>query len=214
MFKNNIKPTKSNFQNWEKDTIFICIAVLVIIVILEFICKCISDRFPISISVFVGLSTGIVSAVFVLYFQRLNKQQDLLKYYSKIEGDYKRIDMGQDNTGDKENGGMVEQNCGLSIKIKYLGENAFSVAAEYWKDNNAQVTALIEFNETNKMVAHGRYHYINDGEFKGHFGTYTVYRFEENDNKLLVLFHHVFPRKLANNPDSNKGWEIWEKANR
>jgi len=127
-----------------------------------------------------------------------------------IAGHYRRTDIGQDNTPDLEDIRLGNNN--LPIEIRYLGENSFEIEASYWKELGCIVEAHLEFVESNKMMATGRYRYIDGCSFSGHFGTYTVYRVQEDDSKLLVLYQHVFPRRNEHNPDANRGWEIWEKA--
>jgi hypothetical protein len=60
-------------------------------------------------------------------------------------------------------------------------------------------------------TAYGPYRYIAGASYVGHQGIYKIYRLEEDKTKLLVLYHHLFPRKPEYNPDNNKGWEIWQK---
>ena len=106
---------------------------------------------------------------------------------------------------------LQEDNRKLPILLTYEGENTFTILADYWYSMNCKVKATVEFSETNKAFADGRYIYT-EGKFKGHFGTYRIYRFNEDDNKLLVLYQHIFPRENEFNPDNNRGWEIWEKS--
>ncbi|MBK8498868.1 MAG: hypothetical protein IPL52_08635 [Flavobacteriales bacterium] len=106
------------------------------------------------------------------------------------------------------------QNIDLEVHLHYLEGNGFRIDANYWKNLDCKVEAHVEFVESNKMVATGRYRYLDGSAYSGHFGTYTVYRFQEDDNKLLVLYQHVFPRRTDNNPDANRGWEIWERRPR
>jgi hypothetical protein len=124
----------------------------------------------------------------------------------------RRINIGQDNTTDATLDNMQARNIGLPIELHYSGGDAFRIEARYWEDLGCRVEAQIEFVEGNRMVATGRYRYLDGCDYSGHYGTYTVYRMQEDDNRLLVLYQHVFPRMNANNPDANRGWEIWEKA--
>ncbi len=47
-------------------------------------------------------------------------------------------------------------------ELTYEGENAFSVTVNYWKSEKAVVKEHIKFIESNKMVATGRYRYLED----------------------------------------------------
>ncbi len=220
------KEIKTSFQNWELDLIIICSILLIIILPIEFFCECITARFPVLFSVITGLLIGIITTILILYFQRRHRQEELSKHYRKIEGNYIRFDIGQDNTPksdvkslddiphpseiNKDRLTIQEDNRKLPIVITYEGENTFTILADYWYSLKCKVKATVEFSETNKLYAHGRYLYI-EGKLKGNFGTYTIYRFDEDDNKLLVLYQHIYPREDIDNPDKNRGWEIWQK---
>jgi len=207
-----MKKRETKLEGWEITVIGISIIVLIIITSFELICSCLTSRYPVIFSILVGLSTGILSALTIFYAQRWYRDKKLFDFYSKIEGLYKRINIGQDNTGEAECENMRSQNNDLEIKLSYKGENIFTIDAKYWKHENASVNATIEFNESNKMVANGYYHYVSGKSFLGHFGRYTIYfNYKEDNNKILALYHHLFPRDLIYNPDNNRGWEVWEK---
>jgi hypothetical protein len=137
--------------------------------------------------------------------------KNLLNHYSKIEGQYTRIEIGQDNTPYEKQENLRSENNGLKIQLEYLGGNSFNVDMELWKSINAKARGTIEFNETNKIVGSGNYKYYQGEKHENHFGTFEVYWFKEEENRLYVLYHHVYPRNEVNNPDKNRGWQIWEK---
>ena len=164
---------------------------------------------PNVVAALIGFGCSTISAAFVLYIQRISKQIALKKYYKNMEGVYTRIDMGQDNQDDSE--WMKTENLGLEIIVTYIGDNNFELSTNYWKANNAQAIGMLEFSESNKSIANGRYQYTKGGPiYEGSFGTYLVHRLG-NEDKLYVLYQHIFPRKNENNPDNNKGWEVWQK---
>lgn len=200
------------YERWEITATAICAAVILLVVGMEYRCDCLTSRYPLAYSTILGLASGVLGTVVVLWFQRSHRIEELKRRYHPVAGAYKRIDIGQDNTKDVEN--MRSRNIDLPIELTYAGGNAFRIKARYWSDLECKVEAHIEFVESNKMIATGRYRYIEGTAYMDppHFGTYTVYRFQEDDNKLLILYQHVFPRKQDNNPDANRGWEIWEKA--
>lgn len=217
---------KTSFQDWEKESIIICSAFLIVIIPIEFVCDCLTTRFPILFSIITGLLIGIITTILILFFQRKHRQGELSKYYLQISGTYIRLDIGQDNTpttidnsGEilhpseirKGNLSIQEDNRKLPITLTYAGGNTFTILAEYWWSLKCKVKATVEFSETNRAFADGRYLYI-EGTYKGHFGTYRIFRFNEDDNKLLVLYQHIYPRSIEFNPDNNRGWEIWEKT--
>jgi hypothetical protein len=200
------------YERWEVIAAIICSALVLLVVGIEYQCDCLTSRYPLAYSTILGLASGVLGTVVVLWFQRSHRIEELKRRYLPLAGAYKRVDIGQDNTTDLDN--MRSRNVDLPVELIYDGGNAFRVKASYWSDLNCKVEAHIEFVESNKMIATGRYRYIAGEAFVNppHFGTYTVYRFQEDDGKLLVLYQHVFPRKTDNNPDANRGWEIWERA--
>lgn len=222
-----MKEIKTSLQNWERDLIIICSIFLIAIIPIELFCDFITARFAVIFSIITGLLIGIITTILILYFQRKHRQEELLDYYKKIEGDYIRFDIGQDNTPkstvislhdiphpseiNKPNPSLQEDNRKLPISLTYEGENTFTILADYWYSLKCKVKATVEFSETNKVYAQGRYLY-SEGKFKDHFGTYKIYRFDEDDNKLLVLYQHIYPRENEFNPDANRGWEIWQKV--
>lgn len=213
-------------EPWELKTGVVSIIILILTISMEITCRCITERFPVIFSIVTGLFGGFIATFFVFFIQRKYRSRDLRETYSQIAGNYIRFDIGQDNTPKltienldtiphpseiigKKN--IQEDNRKLPIKIIYEGENTFKINADYWYSKNCKVEATIEFGESNKSVAHGRYLYTQ-GELIGHFGTYTIYKFNETEKKLLVLFQHIYPREKKNNPDANRGWEIWIKT--
>lgn len=173
---------------------------------------CLTSRYPLFYSGILGSASGIVGTVIVFWLQRWHREQQLKARYLPLAGHYVRKDIGQDNAGEQELQDMRAENNGLPVELTYDGENAFSVRANYWKGIGAIVKAHVEFIESNKMVATGRYRYIEGKELVGHFGTYTIYRADENGGELLVQYQHLFPRSQATNPDRNRGWEVWSKT--
>lgn len=189
----------------------LCALISCAVIWIEFQCDCLTTRYPLFYSAVLGLASGVVGTVIVLWLQRWHREQELGARYRPLAGEYTRRDIGQDNASEEELHDMKERNNGLKVHLTYEGENAFSVLANYWKDEQAVVKAHLEFIESNKMVATGRYRYLRSKSLVGHFGTYTIYRADENGTELLVQYQHVFPRSQATNPDRNRGWEVWTK---
>lgn len=200
------------YERWEVNAAIVCSVVILLVVGIEYRCDCLTSRYPLAYSTILGLASGVLGTVIVLWFQRKHRIEELRRRYLPLAGRYKRADIGQDNTKDIEN--IRSRNNGLPIDLRYEGGNAFRVSVGYWSDLNCKVEAHIEFVESNKMIATGRYRYVEGAAYMNppHFGTYAVCRFQEDDGRLLVLYQHVFPRMSDNNPDANRGWEIWEKA--
>ena len=199
---------------WEIYTISTCISILVGTVSLDFICNCFSDHFPLLFSSIIGLCTGIISAITILYLQRVHRNNKLKDHYLNIQGEYIRTDIGQDNTPEDKLIEIRDQNNGLKISLKYIGENAFEYDMELWKNYNERANGILEFNENNKMIATGSYKYYESDRGKKDFGTLTAYWFKDDKKTLYVLYQHVYPRLIdINNPDSNRGWQVWEKLN-
>ncbi len=187
---------------WELIWIIISIMIL-------FGSKCFSNDSFI-FSTLIGIATCIITAILILYFQRIQRNRGLYNYYIPISGKYTRTDIGQDNTNEND---IKEQNINLIISLEYLGENKFKADIEYWKNDNAKAIGFIEFNDTNKLIASGTYKYYQGQKFTNHFGTLDVFRFNEQPNRLYVKYQHIFPREIGNNPDNNRGWKIWDKNN-
>jgi len=166
------------------------------------------------LSVLSGTATCIMTAILILYIQRTSKAIQLLKYYSKIEDTYVRIDMGQDNTGGLEITDIKNKNLNLEIVLIYQGDNKFKAVIQYWKNENAEAISTFEFNETNKMIGSGTYKYIKGKSFSNHFGSMQIFLLEDEPNRIYIRYQHVFPREVEYNPDNNRGWEIWERKNR
>lgn len=200
------------FEPWEVTAIVVCALISGVVVWIEYQCECLTGRYPLFYSGVLGLASGVVGTIIVIWLQRWHSVAELGKQYRPLAGAYRRFDIGQDNTPDGSLDNIRARNNDLPINLHYVGGSAFRIDARYWNDLGCQVEAHIEFVESNRMVATGRYRYLEGCEFSGHFGTYTVYRMQEDDNRLLVLYHHVFPRMNINNPDANRGWEIWERA--
>lgn len=213
-------------EKWEMRGLIVSVSTLVFAGFIEIFAKSWTECYPTIISIITGLTGGFIATILVLYFERKHRKNTLSKIYGSISGTYIRFDIGQDNTPKStitnfeeiphpseiktHNPSLQDDNRKLPIEIKYLGENSFSIKADYWYSKKCKVEGIIEFNELNKSIAHGRYLHT-DGAYKGHFGTYVIYKFHEADNKLLVLYQHVYPRETDFNPDLNRGWEIWQK---
>jgi hypothetical protein len=204
-----------SFRKWESLAIMINLILLIVIVGFDFYNKCLfNDTDTLFFSSIISILSGIISAVVVLYVQRINKNQKLYCYYSQIEGEYIRTEIGQDNIAQEYQENLKNQNIGLKIKLKYIGGNTFVFDMELWKDNNARAKGILEFNESNKMIAQGNYKYYQGGNnYKDHFGTLTAYWFKDENKKIFyVLYQHVYPRNpVVTNPDLNHGWQTWEK---
>jgi hypothetical protein len=195
----------------EGQAFIICLTVLVILCVFEFNMPYVTDKYPLTFSILTGIFSGILSAIALLYFQEQHYVRQVNKYYDDIAGKYIRVDIGQDNSGDVVINNMKEQNVGLSIVLTHIkGTHSLRFIANYWENDGALVEGNVEFNEKNGTTAFGRYRYTKGGML-GHSGTYKIYRLEEDNTKLLIQFHHLFPRLLENNPDANRGWEIWQK---
>lgn len=165
------------------------------------------------ISTLIGTATCILTAILILYFQRIHRKLGLYSYYKLIADKYIRIGIGQDNTGGTENTDIRDNNIGLEIDLTYEGENKFRALIQYWKHEGAEALATLEFNETNKMIASGTYKYYKGQSFLNHFGSLQLFLLDNEPNRIYVRYHHVFPRHVAYNPDNNRGWEIWERKN-
>jgi hypothetical protein len=199
------------YEPWEIVAAVFCAIAAVVVVVVEYQCACLTSRYPLFYSGILGLASGVFGTVVVFWFGRAHRIQELRSRYLPLAGAYRRTDIRQDNTLEKNLAGIRENNLNLPVRLQYLGGNAFRIEADYWKNTGCKVEAHIEFVESNKMVATGRYRYLEGSEYAGHFGTYVVYRFQEDHNKLLVLYQHVFPRNPDFNPDANRGSEIWVK---
>jgi hypothetical protein len=197
----------------EGSMFIVCVMILTILIIIEFNTHCLTDKYPLTFAIITNFLSGVLSAIALLYFQELHHIRRINKYYADIAGEYTRVDIGQDNAAEKEIRIMREQNNFLPVILKHIkGTHMLKLRAEYWRSEEALVEASIEFNEKNGTTAYGRYRYSKaKGTLFGHSGTYKIYRLEEDKTKLLVLFHQLFPRQLENNPDANRGWEIWQK---
>src|SRR3989338_9497634 len=197
------------FEKWEKWVLGIFLSALILIMPLDNV-NCLYESYPIFISSVIGLTSCIASALGIVFLQSWHQRKLLDEHYSKISGNYIRKDIGQDNTTTENNSNIIEQNIGLKIVLTHhQGEHGFDLEIEYWKNEDARAHGTIEFNETNKIVGSGIYKYYQGDSYKGNFGTMKLFCFEPN--KIHVKYQHVFPRKPSDNPDNNRGWEIWEK---
>jgi mRNA-degrading endonuclease RelE of RelBE toxin-antitoxin system len=209
-----MKPKKKktySLQNWEIIVVIIASFFIVLIAILEISYECLSERFPLLFSAILSISAGFISAIIILYIMREHNKKELFNYYKPIAGNYIRRDIGQDTVkSDAEDKSFKERNIGLKIEMKYIGQNSFQVIANYWSDQSAIVEAILEFDSNNRQIANGRYRYTKGDNYKGHMGTYRVFR-DIDDKKLIVLYRHIFPRGKGYSTDQFYGWEIWEK---
>lgn len=196
----------------EVAVIIISIIIITVIVFLEIICSCLTQDFAILISVIIGIGTGLISAIALLFFREKQYDRQIKEYYTEISGEYVRESIGQDSQARKEDSDIVVQNIDLPICLRYTENHSFKITAQYWKNKGGEVEATIEFNEKNGMVASGRFRYTRGINLLGTSGIYTIYRLEEDKTKLLVLYRSLFPREAKDNPDMNKGWEIWGKV--
>jgi len=136
-----------NLDLWE----IILLIVSAASVVISYFCK--HNTFL--LSTLIGGGTCIITAILILYFQRIHRGLKLYSYYKPICGKYIRTDIGQDNTPIEKSVRLKEQNIGLHIDFTYLGENKFHADIEFWKDENAKARAIVEFSETNRLVASG-----------------------------------------------------------
>ena len=158
-----------------------------------------------------GTSTCIITAILILYIQRTTTACKLLKYYRHLEGTYIRHDIGQDNSSTEENENIKANNVGLEILVFYNGGHSFLANANYWEKEKAEATIAFEFNDTNNKIASGTYKYVKGQSVLNDFGSYKLYILENEQDKIYLRYQHVFPRESKNNPDANRGWEVWQK---
>lgn len=203
-------------KSWELRWLIISLIVLVSIVLLdEFFQKYLNDHTQLT-SIIVGLGGGIIGAIFLVWIQRKNEHKAYKKYYSQISDRYVRVDIGQDDTPESDQENIRVQNIGLRISISHIEKNTIELEAEYWKNDKAKIKAIIEFVESNRHTGIGRYWYIEGDTYRdrNHMGEMILYRNRENDNQIIVRYHHIFPRQNENNPEKNHGWEIWERESK
>ena len=197
---------------WETIFLVSSILGLLLIMLLDSISTDFYKYYPLTLSSLIGLTSCIITAIGIVYIQKIDRNRKLFNHYIKIEGPYIRVDMGQDNTLPEKLDYLEKENIGLAITLTYVGENRFTADIEYWKSDSGRVTGIIEFNESNKLLASGTYKYYQGGNrFKDHFGKFDIFRFEDNANLIYVKYQHVFPRKSPQSPDENRGWEVWQK---
>jgi len=197
-------------EKWERIGILVSVAILIIVGLIEVCAKCLTANYPTIISIVSGLASGFIATIIVLYFERKHEQQKLMKFYSKYEGSYTRIDIGQDNTSDTDSTNMKHDNIGLEIQVTYQGGHEFSLIINYWKSEMARAKGFVEFNPKDKQSAKGTYRYTQGEKYKGHYGRLEL-SWDENQNEMIVFYHHQYPRQTPFNPDNNRGWEVWKK---
>ncbi len=200
-----------HLEKWERIALLLSLLIIVAFSFIEYKCISLTTRFPVTISILTGVITGLFTTILVFYIQRRQRKRNLIVTYKGIGGEYERIEMGQDNTDGTKANWISKENNGLRITIKYEEGNIFSLIAQYWKTDEAVVNAKFEFDERNKNIAYGRYRYVKGkGPHTGNFGSYIIHRIEGDDQFLYVLYQHIHPRR-ENNPDTNRGWEVWRK---
>ena len=206
--------SQTNSNKVEKWTFILCAIVLLFLIYIEIVGVKFFSKYQITFSIITGFFSGILSAISLLYFQEQHRRKQLNDYYLEIEGDYRRIDMGQDNTPLHDLHSMIKDNVGLPLKLSHIkNTHSFQLYAEYWRDDEALIKGFIEFDSINGNSAYGRYTYYQSKTMLGDTGLYNVYRLEDDKTKLFVRYQHLFPRKIEKYPDANRGWEIWEKQN-
>ena len=87
-----------------------CTIALLTFIVIELICPCLIEDFPLTLSILTGLLTGLISAIALLFFQDRHYEKIINLYYSEIAGTYKRVDIGQDNTSNKDLENILQQN--------------------------------------------------------------------------------------------------------
>ena len=124
-------------EHWELMWFIGSLTFLLFLLIPEFLNSDSYNKHPVLFSSLIGLSTCVITAIIVLYLQRLYRNKKLLNYYLKISGEYIRTDIGQDNTPTERLADIKKQNIGLIIVLSYQSENSFCVDISYWKDDIA-----------------------------------------------------------------------------
>lgn len=206
---------KRIFKNWEVICLIGCFTLLTIIVLINFQIEPISQGFNSLLNTITGLLCSAIAAILLLALQRWHEANAQKNYYKAFAGDYTRKDISLDGKLGEDLNRVLNikaQNIGEPMKMTYMGDNFFKIEASYWKNREGKINAIIEFNESNKNIAYGRYDYIQGNGLENHFGNYIVDRLKGEKIILLILFQHVFPREKANFVDDNRGWELWEKV--
>lgn len=199
-----------NFPKWQFGLLVVSIIGLIILIFCEWKFYSYMSQNALSYSILSGLLSGIITAIGITALIEWYRYDALKRFYSNIAGKYVRTAIGQD--GEQSDGGIQAQNKEEEINIKHIaGTNSIYIIANYWETSKASVIAKVDFQEPNRQIGHGVYVYNKGEQFvkEGHTGTYTIYN--THDEQLLVLYQHVYPRRLLDNPDKNKGWEVWTK---
>lgn len=210
-----IEPWQKIIITW--GCIFVAIAIFIFYL---YPCKYNSNAVLIDLSS--GFLISAIAAIFILQTQKYIEQKRLFRIYNKIEGNYERIDIGNDLKKPEDYQELIRRNKGLKIKLEYLGGHGFKSTVEYWKSDFGVdvVEAIFHFSDNNSTTAFGKYKYTNchhkpvrepKGDHKGHFGTYTIHRDLDSD-ELVVLYEHLYPREYPNDIITNRGWERWSKV--
>ncbi len=211
-----------SITRWEITFIIVSSLSLLGVIFWEYYCPKIPQELPVSFSVFIEISAGILAAIVLLYAQRKYRAFKLKSLYADIPGNYQRMDIQQDGIEDENaRKSRQSQNVNLKILIEYIGEHSFAFQAEYWKSEYGAdlVEGEFHFSTKNSRFADGFYQYVDchhlrfPTEHEGHpnhLGTYQIIR-PVNMDELIVLYHHRYPRQVPHDPEKNKGWEIWKK---
>lgn len=198
-------------EKWEPIGLILSVFILIFVGLLEVFAKFLITNYPTIISIITGLTSGFIATIVVLYLERKHERKKLSDFYKKYEGCYIRTDIGQDNTSD--NSGIRDENVGLYINMTYVGGHEFLLDLEYWKSENAMAKGFIEFNPKDKNTASGYYRYTKGETYTGVYNHYDKIElsWDESKKEMIVIYRHQHPRKFPFTPDSNRGWEIWEK---
>lgn len=165
-------------------------------------------------AVLLGILTSASATTILITFERYSRGQGLEKYYHKFEGQYVRVEIGQDNTPFERMGKMKRENEGLIAHFKYLGDHRFEAEMLFWI--NEKVKAYFEFDPVTKLQAAGSYKYYEVGPgstHRDHFGSMRLFIFNDQLDTIYILYQHIYPRlREVQDPDNNRGWQVFKRA--
>ncbi len=70
-----------------------CAVTIIVLIFTDFYYPYITEKYAFTLSIVIGLMTGIISAIALLYFQEKHYERKINLYYSEIAGHYKRMDI-------------------------------------------------------------------------------------------------------------------------